>query len=142
MFNYMFLMGDRMCGKSYFINEHTDIIYIREDSICHNTAIRPYIDKTIRMTKFFSLIEKSDIPQLENLYFAVDWNEFYYNRDRFFNVIKKIVDNKKNLVLIILCNSREYFLEMSENGYISKFDELHRQSTGGKLKEILKNAKF
>ena len=118
-------MGDRVCGKSYLIRNHTDIIYIMHDKIYANRKCR--LGFCTSISKFLEPIEKLDIPQLKGKFFAVDYTDFYFNRDRFLKAIKKIIDNQQDLKLVILCNIREY-TEMVDKGYVQRLKDLYIKS--------------
>lgn len=126
MFNYMFLVGDRMCGKSYIINYQTTILYIKPDKIAKHTM------GSVALSDVISSVARYLSAPCKTM--AIDYEDLISNTATLFSMIDFLIDKKDNFKIIILINSRDYQEFINTNEF-KKLNNMYKRSVkdlGGK----------
>ena len=124
MFNYMFLVGDRMCGKSYIINYQTDIMYLKPDKFAR------YIMNTIPLSYVTNYVARNLCVPCK--FMAIDYEDLLPNTATLFSMIDFLIDKKEDFKIIILINSRDYEEFINTNEF-KKLNNMYKRSVKEKL---------
>nr|DAE24107.1 MAG TPA: Bacterial dnaA protein [Podoviridae sp. cty7j44] len=119
MFNYMFLVGDRMCGKSYIINNQTTILYIKPDKIARRTI------GSAALTNVTNFVARNLCAPCKTM--AIDYEDLLPNTATLFSMIDFLIDKKDNFKIIILINSRDYQEFINTNEF-KKLNNMYKRS--------------
>lgn len=119
MFNYMFLVGDRMCGKSYIINNQTTILYIKPDKIARHTI------GAVALSNVTNFVARNLCAPCKTM--AIDYEDLLPNTATLFSMIDFLIDKKDNFKIIILINSRDYQEFINTNEF-KKLNNMYKRS--------------